>query len=735
MEWSNASKFNSFNSFKGLAYLEHYKNTVAWLDGKAKLLPPVECNLDPFAECNLKCSFCVGQRYLRNHREEVGEMRVLPQDYMWKLVLFLSQWGVKGLCFTGDTKIKLVDGTNKTFAELAQKWECDKQPFEVYSRDENNNIVPGIATEPRIISYVSEICELTTNDGNAIKCTPEHEFMLKDGSYKKAIDLNPDDSLMPLYVKDWYGYEFIKDTTYQGTTHRLFSSYWDGNMGKLKNNELVVHHVNFNKLDNTRYNLKQMDSSEHIKWHAKHCAGWRERFTIARDKWNNSPEGRRFIKMLGKSLIGKRGKYIRTDKHKEISSSTIKEFNASLNGLRIITDRIQKINYSFDGRLNSLKQLKKINNNRSIVLSNNQNPVNIQSRQLGQINKILRKLKENNLPINEENYNIYWENGLPKYKTAIKHPNFNHRIIAKKIIRLDNPIPVYCLSVGKYNNFALSTGVFVHNCISGGGEPSLHDGVVDLPAFAHDVCGMDVSFVSNGVSLKNTLIHNMMSCRWVSFSVDAADKKTYKLIKGADKFNDVIKNIKRVVDRRKMEKSNVDIAFKFLLLPENMHSIYDACVLAKELGVQDFHCRPCDYERVDIEGHKKLDIDVKKVHEQFARCHELEDESFHVYTITHKFDPEFHVKHDFKRCFATLILPILTDGNGYLCVDKKMEQKYKIGSAFPDPRQILEWWGSDAHRELIKSVNVDKCSRCTNGVYFQQIEQVVLQDKMCLSFP
>ena len=131
-----------------------------------------------------------------------------------------------------------------------------------------------------------------------------------------------------------------------------------------------------------------------------------------------------------------------------------------------------------------------------------------------------------------------------------------------------------------------------------------------------------------------------------------------------------------------------------------------------------------------------LEFDIKKIGEQFVKCHELEDENFKVFTVTHKFDQSFHVKHDFEQCLATpLVIPILSDGNAYYCVDKKMENKFKLGSCYPDPARILEWWGSDRHRGLVKSVNIDKCSRCTWSVYNSQVENVVLKDSMDVSFP
>ena len=102
IEWSEGNKYNSFNSMKGLSFYQNYTQIMEWMNSTSnELPPPIECNLDIFAECNLDCYFCITQRYLKHHREEVGEMRQLPLDYMLKLVDFLSEWGVRGLCISG----------------------------------------------------------------------------------------------------------------------------------------------------------------------------------------------------------------------------------------------------------------------------------------------------------------------------------------------------------------------------------------------------------------------------------------------------------------------------------------------------------------------------------------------------------------------------------------------------------------------------------------------------------
>ena len=275
-------------------------------------------------------------------------------------------------------------------------------------------------------------------------------------------------------------------------------------------------------------------------------------------------------------------------------------------------------------------------------------------------------------------------------------------------------------------------------CLSGGGEPTLNKGAWGLSGYASQL-GMDVSWFTNTTNMPDALAYELLVCRWVALSIDSATKETYIKVKGEDYFDKVIRNVGKLADLRAKKNSKVDLCFKFAITPENQYEILTACKLAKELGVQDFHARPIDFERADINGAKKLDLDIEKIQMQFEACHNEETQGFHVYTIVHKYDAQFHNKHEFARCLATpLVIPILTDGNFYTCVDKKMETRFKLGSCYPNPENILNIWGSDAHRDLIKSIIPSKeCSnnRCTWQCYHEQIEKCVIEDSLCLNFP
>src|SRR6266545_1157241 len=106
----------------------------------------------------------------------------MAQDFSMRYPLIDGQgnWG----CFTGDTKIKLLDGTERTFAELAQL--PPDEIFFVYSVDVSGHIVVGEGCYSRITRRNAELVELTFDDGAIVRCTPDHKFMLRDGAWKQA---------------------------------------------------------------------------------------------------------------------------------------------------------------------------------------------------------------------------------------------------------------------------------------------------------------------------------------------------------------------------------------------------------------------------------------------------------------------------------------------------------------------------------------------------------------------
>ena len=102
-------------------------------------------------------------------------------------------------CLRGDTKIALTNGTSPTIASLATAFANTGEPFWVYSFDvENSRIVPGLATAV-LLSGRKRCVEVEIDNDEVVVCSFDHPFLTRDGSYVCAENLEPGQSLMPLY--------------------------------------------------------------------------------------------------------------------------------------------------------------------------------------------------------------------------------------------------------------------------------------------------------------------------------------------------------------------------------------------------------------------------------------------------------------------------------------------------------------------------------------------------------
>lgn len=171
-----------------------------------------------------------------------------------------------GGCFTGDTKISLVDGRSISIEELMRE-QCYKDNWVYTFNTATQRIEPKRISRVFQTKLTSDLVKVTLDNGECITCTPEHRFMLRDGTYEEIGKLSPGTSLMPLYTKvsdkglpgyRMY-YEPIQDAWHY--EHRQFCD-----CSKLLKGH-VVHHCNYNKLDNRPTNLKQLSQSEHIQIH------------------------------------------------------------------------------------------------------------------------------------------------------------------------------------------------------------------------------------------------------------------------------------------------------------------------------------------------------------------------------------------------------------------------------------------------------------------------------------
>jgi len=190
--------------------------------------------------------------------------------------LYIVEGDSAGGCWSGETKIALADGRNISFIDLAQEYNEGKKNY-CYTVRSDGSIGIELIESPRITKKNAEVIKIILDNGEELICTPDHKFMLRDGSYKEAKDLTSQDSLMPLYKKRSKkggritidGYEMVLNpvNSHWIFTHMLADSY---NLEKGVYSQIDgshKHHIDFNKLNNNPDNIKRMTPEGHLEYH------------------------------------------------------------------------------------------------------------------------------------------------------------------------------------------------------------------------------------------------------------------------------------------------------------------------------------------------------------------------------------------------------------------------------------------------------------------------------------
>jgi hypothetical protein len=193
---------------------------------------------------------------------------------------------IKCTCLTGDTKIKLLNGTSDTIENLTKRYNSGEKLY-VYAVDEKGDFKPGEVSKVWQTGTTNKLVKVTLDNGEVIKTTQDHLYMLRDGSYASADALEVGQSLMPLYTSTTKnGYETVKfnSTGKYHSTYKVVGEHYyadkitekatqakqDKIEGKDKMRyDVAIHHKDFDKANNYPENLKIMTGYEHWLYHAK----------------------------------------------------------------------------------------------------------------------------------------------------------------------------------------------------------------------------------------------------------------------------------------------------------------------------------------------------------------------------------------------------------------------------------------------------------------------------------
>jgi tRNA-splicing ligase RtcB (3'-phosphate/5'-hydroxy nucleic acid ligase) len=95
-------------------------------------------------------------------------------------------------CFAAETPVPLLDGTSRPIRDLAKAGGV----HQIYALSPQRQVVAASATA-RLTRRNAVLIQVHLDKGPALRCTPDHRFMRRDGGWLEAAQLEPGTALMP----------------------------------------------------------------------------------------------------------------------------------------------------------------------------------------------------------------------------------------------------------------------------------------------------------------------------------------------------------------------------------------------------------------------------------------------------------------------------------------------------------------------------------------------------------
>lgn len=375
-------------------------------------------------------------------------------------------------CLSLDTEIKLLDDRSLTLEEIIEEYADRKINYTYTVNQKTHELEPGKIVWAGVTRKNAQVIKVTLDNGKSVTCTPDHRFIMRDGSEVEAQHLEAGDSIMPLYLHD------AKTSKHQGANKYLkYTCPADGKKKwvhtmvcpkEIPGKDTEIHHIDCNSRNNNPDNLIEMDTAEHRQLHKElgsyHLINaWQDK-----EKRQNLLNGiRRYHKNAtddDRKMFAERGKIngAKTWKNAESSNKVLK----ALEKTRKKVNRAKTITIS-DGMCSRLVELYNDGNNgiSKLVKKLREDEKFQQEFKIANHNLLRDKNRpEIMLPTDKSLRKMAVHMGYDDWRDFKENYAPNHSIIS--IEWLENTIDTGDITVesaSNSHNFALSVGIFVHN--------------------------------------------------------------------------------------------------------------------------------------------------------------------------------------------------------------------------------------------------------------------------------
>jgi radical SAM protein with 4Fe4S-binding SPASM domain len=206
----------------------------------------------------------------------------------------------------------------------------------------------------------------------------------------------------------------------------------------------------------------------------------------------------------------------------------------------------------------------------------------------------------------------------------------------------------------------------IHVQVAGMGEPFIHPHIFQIIEIINKKRKL-ISIVTNGTLLDKRKIDKLLNFKYLDFiqiSLNAHNKKTYKLVTGGDDmtFNKVVKNLKYLSENK---KGGVNIILSNVLTKEVLTDVKLFLELAISLGADSVYLQDFikDHHSVGVYRKYKSPLKAPSINEIIKTINEIKEKYDNKIKIIY---PKIRLKKRFTRKCESFFKTIQINADGYI---------------------------------------------------------------------
>jgi len=245
----------------------------------------------------------------------------------------------------------------------------------------------------------------------------------------------------------------------------------------------------------------------------------------------------------------------------------------------------------------------------------------------------------------------------------------------------------------------------------GGGEPLAHPAIGEFMEYLgkHDI---HLGITTNGTFIRKYLKQIAEYSSWTRVSMDAATDETFRILRpskgGKSKFDSIIENMRMLAEIKKGK-----MGYSYLIQTEadatgiipNVHEIYQAAKLAREIGCDYFEVKPSYQFRNGID-HALMRHDsmlMQQARKEIARLDELVTERFAVLkaiNLDHSLNGvQSPQPKEYKDCPVAELRTLICPSGAFVCPYWRGKERMQIGDV--NHQSFSEMWHGEQRKKVM----------------------------------